>query len=332
MVAQPRNAVGPNNANPDGQTELVLDEILKPNAALNGRKFIVTPREIAAKGKFLIAMEMRKGEIEAYLGRELDAGGAMLKYVRGAIQLKDKSKAARLRYNVDFLTDPNQEVAVSANVEIQDAAYADLRKLGEALNPAELTKMLAAEDVPPRYRGNLILLLGHCGKKEHAQLIRKRIDGAKEPGHFNELSSLYFAYVLLEPKEGWDFVCANATNADAAFLKRYAAFLAIRKLGAERKDLVKQEKWEAALVKILDVQDMADLAVEDLRNQQCWNCAGTVIDILKKKGFDTPIIKKSILRYALQCPSPRAKVFVNEQLARDPEWVADTAEMLELEK
>ena len=59
----------------------------------------------------------------------------------------------------------------------------------------------------------------------------------------------------------------------------------------------------------------------------------------KRAGIDAHLIRigtvpmlAGVSVFALQSPSPRAKAFVTELRARDPEFVADTAELLELEK
>jgi hypothetical protein len=59
--------------------------------------------------------------------------------------------------------------------------------------------------------------------------------------------------------------------------------------------------------------------------------ADKVLDLFGKKSHDVPVIKRAILRYALQCPLPRAVRFVEEQRRRDAEWVRDTEELLKLE-
>ncbi len=82
---------------------------------------------------------------------------------------------------------------------------------------------------------------------------------------------------------------------------------------------------------MLRVSDMADFAIEDLRKWHRWDYCDQVMDMFEKKNFNTPIIRKAILRYALQCPSGRALDFVKTQRARDSEWVAETLELLNLE-
>ncbi len=44
-----------------------------------------------------------------------------------------------------------------------------------------------------------------------------------------------------------------------------------------------------------------------------------------------PIIKRSILRYALSCPGPKAAQIVAEWRKTDPETVKDMEELIKLE-
>src|ERR1700733_13457877 len=70
-----QNAVGPNNALPAGQTELILDDIIVPHELLKGRKMILVQREISSQEKFLVAVDVVKGQLEAYSGTPIDANG-----------------------------------------------------------------------------------------------------------------------------------------------------------------------------------------------------------------------------------------------------------------
>ena len=52
------------------------------------------------------------------------------------------------------------------------------------------------------------------------------------------------------------------------------------------------------------------------------------------KTHEAPIIRRAILRFALQCPAekcPKAAEFVAAQRKRDAEWVKDVEELLQLE-
>jgi hypothetical protein len=78
--------------------------------------------------------------------------------------------------------------------------------------------------------------------------------------------------------------------------------------------------------------DIADLAIESLRKRSRWEVADQVLGLFGQKSYDVPIIRRSILRYALACPNNKAaETFVKTQRQRDPEWVSESEELLRLE-
>jgi hypothetical protein len=325
-----KNTVEPDNALPDGQVELIIEDIIVPHKLLKGRKTLLVPRHISSKDKFLIRLEANGGHLEAVAGHPIDEKGEIVKFFRGAVQLKDKSALGRIRYSVDFLRSSNKEVADSAHHQLRDASYADLRKVAETLRPEPLLKALRDSDTPFEHLGTFGMLLGHCGKKEHAVLLRKLIDRPEgKPGIGFE--GLLFGYVLLEPEIGWNFIVKRAEQKERSFQSRYYALRAMRLLGDERKDLISMKKLAAGIARILNVPDMADFAIEDLRKRQRWEYCDAVLDLDGKPGYAAPVLRRSMLRFALQCPSPAAKTFVVIERARDPEWVSIAEELLALE-
>jgi hypothetical protein len=57
-----------------------------------------------------------------------------------------------------------------------------------------------------------------------------------------------------------------------------------------------------------------------------------VLVLFGKKTHEAPIVRRSIVRYALQCPKPAAATFVAERRKLDAELVSDVEEGLQLEK
>jgi hypothetical protein len=82
---------------------------------------------------------------------------------------------------------------------------------------------------------------------------------------------------------------------------------------------------------LLDQSDIADLAIEDLRLHKCWDDCDQVLGLAAKKSHDIPIVRRYILRYALNCPKPEAAAFVANMRKKDPEMVKDIEEFLKLE-
>lgn len=332
VVCRLQNAVRPDNALPDGQVELVLDDILTPHEMVKGRKSVFVPRYVAnSEERFLVSLEANKGVLSALQGHSVDDKREIVKFIRGGVQLKDKSSLGRIRYSVDFLRSPNPDVADSAHLQLRQASYADLRKVAETRKPEPLSKALQDDKTPKNHLGTFGILLGHCGKKEHAVLLRKLID-AHSPVGRSRLDDLMFGYVLLDQENGWDFVAKTAVEKKKSFLFRYDAYRTMRRIGEDRPDLVGIKKCAAGIARILDVPDMADFACETLRRWQRWEYCDAVLDLEGKAGFDAPLIRHAVLRFALECPSPAAKTFVVVERAIDPDRVSEAEEILALEK
>jgi hypothetical protein len=76
---------------------------------------------------------------------------------------------------------------------------------------------------------------------------------------------------------------------------------------------------------------MADIPIEYLRKWRCWDLTNQVLAASGRKSHDLPMIKRSILRYALQCPDAKAAEFIAAQRKADASLVAEVEQMLEQE-
>ncbi|MBI2806583.1 MAG: hypothetical protein HYX68_16505 [Planctomycetes bacterium] len=329
VIARVKHVVPPDNASPNGQTEVILDDVLLPHALIKGKKVITLPLQLKeGKARYLIAMDVYKGKVEPYFGVILDAKGEIERYIRGGLRLKDKTALGRLRYSADFLASENQEVANAAYSEFTRVGYPDFRKAAEKLRPAPLLKAIQDPKTPPARVSSLAVLLGHCGKKEHAAVLKKSLAARKPSGDSGY--GLMVGYVLLQPTEGWKFVSDLAVQEKKGFSTRYGAFATIRFFREQRTDIVDAKKCAFTMARILDVPDMADFAVEELRKWRRWEFCDRILHLPHKNN--SPIVRKNVLRYALQCPSQSAKAYVQMERNRDAEFVAETKELLDLEK
>ena len=311
--------------------ELAVDDLLVPHAALKARKSVFLDRQMEPdKKKYLFLIDVFQGKFDVYSGILLDDKGEIERYVRGGLKLKDKSQIDRMRYSAKYLNSPCKEVAASARIEFVKADYANLRKVAETLSPDTFVKSLQNPETTLEQLGTQAMLLGHCGKKEHAILLRKLIDEHLAKGG-SHLEGLLFGYVLLDRKNGWDILAQSALQNERSFLIRYQAYRTLRRIDEDRPDLFEVKQRIAAITRILDMPDMADLAVETLRRSKRWEQCDAVLDLHGKDGFGAPIIRRSVLYFALQCPLPAAKNFVFNERTRDPEYVAEAEELIALE-
>jgi hypothetical protein len=315
----------------DGTTDFTIEQVLKPHEIIKGKKVITLPRYLPnAKNRFVVFCDVYKGNVDPYRGVEIPTVSDLVKYLTGAVELKDKGSAERLRYCFDFLNSAEFDVAIDAYREFAKADYKDYKDMAKKLPPDTIAGWLKDPKTPPYRYGLYASLLGHCGKEEHAKLLREMIDDP-EKRKGSGIDGLLAAYVMLEPKEGWTYLTNLLKDGNQEFLLRYAGLRTLRFLWDQRLDLVPQKDLIQGMCLILDQGDMADFAVEDLRKWRQWDRTDTILDLYGKKTHDIPVIRRAILRFALQSPQARAVAFVREQRQRDADWVKDTEELLKLE-
>lgn len=315
----------------DGTTEFHIEQVLKTHDVIKDKKKITLPRYLPnAKNKFVVFCDVYKGNIDPYRGVEIPDKSELVKYLTGAVQLKDKAASDRLRYCFDFLNSPEFDVAIDAYREFAKADYKDYMDMAKKLPADTIAAWLKDPKTPPYRYGLYASLLGHCGKEEHAKLLRTMIDDP-EKRKGSGIDGLLAAYLMLQPKEGWSYLTTLLKDSNQEFLFRYAGLRTLRFLWDQRPDLVGKKELVQGMALVLQQSDMADFAVEDLRKWHRWEMTDQILDLYGKKTHDIPVIRRAILRFALQSPEARATAFVREQRKRDSEWVKDTEELLKLE-
>src|SRR5438067_5698661 len=108
----------PGNPDGGGQTDLELDPnhgVIKENAWLKGRKVITIPKYVPTDkndpAKFLIFCDLFKGKLDPYRGLPVKGNGDIAKYLKGALEVKDKKTPEKLIFFFDWLQNEDVEIA-----------------------------------------------------------------------------------------------------------------------------------------------------------------------------------------------------------------------------
>jgi hypothetical protein len=339
-------------ANGDGTTDLIVESVIKNELAgkkddplHNAKKEIGNVR--SEKGtvrldrflpplgegyRYLIYCDYFRSKIDPYRVVPVKDGD-MAKYLLGALEHKDEAIGKRLRFFFDYLDSPDLEISNDAYKEFGNADYKDYKDMAKELPAERVAGWLKDEKTPAFRYGLYASMLGHCGKPEHAALLRKMLDDpAKRLG--SGVDGMLAAYVMLKPKEGWDYTFGILEDAKKEFMVRYAALRAVRFLWDSRPDLVSQKQLKEGMSALLEQSDIADLAVDDLRKRQCWDMTERVLGLRTSKSYEIPIVRRAILRFALgsQDKNKAAASYVAEQRKKDAQMVADAEELLKLEQ
>ena len=317
----------------DGEsaTEFTIEQVLKPHDFVKDKKKIVLPRFIPqTKNKFLVFCDVYKNTLDPYRGIEVTGDEQIVKYIVGAVKLAERPAGERLRYAFDYLNSPEFEVAVDAYREFAKADYKDYMTMAKSLPTETIVGWLRDPKTPSFRLGLYSSLLGHCGSEKHAAVLKEMLDDP-EKRRSSSIDGILAGYVMLQPKKGWEHLKSVLNNPKEEFLMRYAVLRTMRFLWDQRPDLIDKEEIVLGASGLLIQGDMADFAIEDLRKWHRWEKTDAVLDLYGQKTHDIPVVKRAILRFALQSPSTRAKTWIAQQRQRDSDWVKDEEELLKLE-
>jgi len=326
----------------DGTVDLVIEKSVKPHEILekaaqkkaDGTKYVTlsryVPVDLKKKFKWVVFCDVFKGKIDPYRGMQVADGSDPSKYLLGAVAVKDTPMNERLKFFFEYLDDPNPEISGDALKEFGNADYKDYKDMAKGL-PADKIAGWLQDPKTPTYRYGLYAsLLGHCGSDKHAKILRKMLDDP-ERKLSSGVDGMMAGYVMLRRQEGWEFLCSILKDPKKDFTTRYAALRTARFFHEFRTDLVSTKDAVGGVAILLNQPDIADLAIEDLRKWQCWDLADRILALKDNKEFNIPILKRSILRFALSCPKEAAKAYVADRRQHDPDAVTNAEELLKLE-
>src|SRR5207249_6954862 len=121
------------------------------------------------------------------------------------------------------------------------------------------------------------------------------------------------------------------TDAKRPFPQRFAAVRTLRFYHGW-----KPEESKAQILRgygaLVEDGDNADMPIEDLRKWKMWELTAKILTQFGKPSHDAPITRRAIARYALSCPLPEAREFVNRVRTQDPRLIEELKESLEFEQ
>jgi hypothetical protein len=311
--------------------EFVIMEVLKSHPVLKGRKVVRLRSGAAADSSpYLLMCDEYRGEIDAFRG--IPASPAVLHYFKGVMALDAKDTTRRLRHYLNYLDHTDANVAQDAFQEFTNTPDVELGKAARGLPPQKLRRWIE-DPATPALRLRLYgFLLGHCGDDTDAArlhgLAQRWVKNKQTP---LQLDGLLAGYALRAPKEGLVYLRSLLCDPTQDSLVRYSCLRALRYFHDARTEVIAKMDLLGAMSLALQRDDIADFAIEDLRKWKSWELTREILPLYNRPSHDTPIMRRAILRYALQCPRREAADFVRAVRRADPEWVQDTEELLRLE-
>jgi hypothetical protein len=321
-----KNAV----AKPDGtgSTDFEIDQVLK--GILGKRRTLVIPRYLPVIGDtspdYIFFCSEVDGKLEPVHG--VPGGKALVEYLKTLSETNGVPK--RLAVAFGNLDSSDSTVANEAFLEFARASDAELAWAKGSLDRKKLRAWIADPKTPIERIGVYGLLLGLCGDASDARhlLAELKVDKHDERIASN-LGGLLGGAILLAPDDGWKLVAGILADAKRNFTDKLNAIATVRFFQAARPKEARERILACYAVVIAD-GDLADLAIDDLRRWQWWDLTATILAQSGKPTHAAPVVKRGIVRYALQCPDATAKAYLAEARVKDPALVKKVEDALKL--
>jgi hypothetical protein len=326
-LANPR-LVGDN-----GATDLNVEHVPKDDVARGKQRTLTLPRWVPVDAKkpprVLVFFDVYEGKLDPFRAVTL-RGTAVPDYLKAALALDDRDRVASLLFYFRHLDSPDPDVASDAFLEFAKATDQEIGVVGPKLDSAKLRKLLADPKTPSERLGVFAFLLGACGNRNDAQVLAGMIDKPEERNSA-ALSGLLGGLIEMRPEDGWKRVVVILDDPRRPYRDKLAALGTVRFFHAYR-PAENRKAILAGMSAVVARGDMADMAIEDLRRWQWWDQTRQILSQYNEPTHSAPLVKNSILRYALTCPNADATAFVKAVEAKEPVAVREVRESLEFER
>jgi hypothetical protein len=317
-----------------GVSTFQIKSVIKSDPWLGKKTAVEIPRYVPVTDpkdppKYVLFCDVYKDGLDVFRGSPVKTDAAA-DYVKGLLAADARGTADVLRHCFDYLEHADKELAADAYLEFAKATDKDIAAVAPKLSAEKLRGWLKDPKTPEPRLGMYAFLLGGCGGDADAKLLRQMVEKPTERT-LNAFDGLLGGYTQLRPKEGWQLALSVLKDEKQPFTARYGVVRMMRLYHAWQPDETRDAVMKG-MTTVLAQSDMADIAVEDLRRWKTWDLTGDVLALYGKKGYEAPLMKRTLVRYALTCPRDEAKRFADDLRRKDAELYRDVAETLEYEK
>jgi hypothetical protein len=318
-----------------GETDFTVSAVLKLDPSVppalrrkKGDRLVLPsylpPLGPGAPDHYLFFCDIVAGRYDFFRGAPVTAAAAA--YLQGALALNPRDVKRGLLYFFRYLDHPDQEVARDAFMEFVKASDREVGEIAEQLPADKLRAWLRDPRTPAQRLGLYAFLLGRHGARQDWPWYETALEKPAERTGL-AFDGILSGYIQLRPKEGWQLAINILREGKRTLPVRLAVIRTLRFYHGW-KPAETREAVLRALAAMVAQGELADLAVEEMRKWRMWDLTDAVLALYGRKGLDAPLQRRAIVRYALCCPLPRSRAFVEEVRKNDSELVSEIEEGL----
>ncbi|MFM7150950.1 MAG: hypothetical protein ACKO23_14005 [Gemmataceae bacterium] len=318
-----------------GETDFLIKKVLRKHPLIRDKSKLVLPRYLPINDpkhppQYLLFCDVDGEKLDPYRGILLVQKDSP-EYVEQALSMTQRDPAQQLEFYFRYLDHADPEISRDAFFEFAKARDQDILKAGKAFSADKVRSWVKDPATPAQKLGLYALLLGICGKDEDVDYLKSLLRSGEER-HVQAADGILAGFMQQKPREGWDFLISTLKDDKQSLLLRLAMIRAVRfNFNADPK---KNRKHLVDAMEVLLRQgDMADIAIEDLRNLGVWDHSRLILSLFGKEGYKSPLVKRSIIRYALSAEtSPEIQAFLAQRKQQDADDYQDVVDGLKLER
>lgn len=298
----------------------------------NGK--IVLPRYVPPVPgvKYVIFLDVVQGQYDAYRSIVCSTD-RLVQYVQKMPALTGAGtpaeRQARLKFVFDYFQDAEPELAGDAYKEWSIATNQDVAAVASQLDADKLRRWLLDPKTPNHCLALYSYLLGASGKTGDMALLKKLALTPPDARYSGALDGILAGILRQEPAEVWSLARTIISDKQRTFTERYGVLRFLR-FQYEVDNAVNRKQIVACIDQMIDMPDMIDLAISQLRAWKCWDHQERIFKLFESTVVEAPITRIAVLKYALKCPSEEAKQFIARARLKDAKMVQDVEESLEL--
>ncbi len=317
-----------------GTSDFVVETILHGERSTIKDGKIILPRYVPPVPgvKYVIFLDVSQGQFDPYRSIVCSTD-RLVQYVQKMPVLTGvgtpAERQARLKFVYDYFQDVEPELAADAYKEWSIATNEDVAAVASQLDAAKLRHWLLDPKTPNYCLALYSYLLGACGKESDIALLKKLALTPPDARYAGALDGILAGILRQDKNEVWNMARTIVADKQRSFTERYGCLRFLRfqyALDTEgsRKQIV------AIIDQMIELPDMVDLAIEQLRNWKCWDHQTKIFKLMDSPVAQVPITQRAVVKFALKCPGDQARQFVVHARQKDPDLVRDVEESLEL--
>ncbi len=283
-----------------GSTEFEVVDIVHQQAARKlqkGSRFNLVRYRSAKSGDLFLLLGLLSGETIEW-GSPIEVTQAGYDYMKNSPK-PDRPASKRLTYFLHYLEHPDRMIAEDSFGEFANAAYEDVVQLKAQLPRDKLRTWLNSKSVSQGHVALYGMLLGLCGTDDDARLLERKILETPDDIRLG-IDGLMGGYLLLTGEKGLAVLEeAKLRNKQAEFTETYAAMQALRFMWQYGDNRIEPDRLRQSMRILLDRPEMVDIVIVDLARWKDWSVHDPLMSLYEADGFNTPTIKRAIVRFML---------------------------------